>query len=844
MFWIRKTIFSFTALVAFVSISWGQSVGWNPSRGTLQQGKGNLIELRFNSCEAVGEIVLPTIDGMTLVHRNTSNNTSIVNGRRSSQVIYTYVASPNRQGQIVIPFFEVETNIGKVPVQEARFETVAATVGDTGISPDKIFLTQLQPPAKSLYVGEVFNLTYIAGAKQEYQLADISNLEWAPTTLATLGLKETQSGAFEWQGERYGAKAYQAQVMATESGVIQLPPIKQTMTVVVGRRREFLFAEPVYDSFEIESDPISIPITPLPENAPASFLGAVGSFELQSRVVPEQVQIGEPVTWTLELSGSGNWPSGIGVPSRAASNSFRTIQPEIKNEFAEGDLFNGKQSEDIVLIPTEEGTFTFGPLDYTYFNPEIAEYTTISIPAKTVTVTVAETNGAGTIASTPSSVPEAPELTLDPTGENSSRREPFLPREPVSGLTPRATPVGHIALTRPIAIAVATPVFIWILLAASRSIYLDPSKNRRKAFASLKNFTAKHSAIANTKEEQLAWRKHVAAYWNVSTKEPTPLEIENAVKQYASEQTAKSWKALWQESDNVLFRKGNIESSQWKKSFSEILKASPKPKRIFSKFFSRDSWISCLLFAFTILATSSNVQADDTQDLYNAGDFEKAATLWNSEVQGNPTAWESRYNSGLAAAQQENWGKAWAYWTSAFCLNPHDARIEWNLKLAHTHTSSYDDTLHSLVENDGVFRIVRLRSPAEWEQVAKYSLIGSTVILALAVILIYLPALRRMSLPLLFLGIACLLIAPFSKWAHSKYGTLTDPQCVLITQNAEMLSVPTELGENQITANLRDGTIARLQKSFLGWSKIELPNGDIGWVRKEAFIHLYGSTKL
>ena len=59
--------------------------------------------------------------------------------------------------------------------------------------------------------------------------------------------------------------------------------------------------------------------------------------------------VGEPVTWTLELTGTGNWPDLGGLPARTVSQDFQVVQPKAKRVNAEGKLFDATLTEDVVL---------------------------------------------------------------------------------------------------------------------------------------------------------------------------------------------------------------------------------------------------------------------------------------------------------------------------------------------------------------------------------------------------------------------------------------------------------------------------------------------------------------
>ena len=70
------------------------------------------------------------------------------------------------------------------------------------------------------------------------------------------------------------------------------------------------------------------------------------------------------------------------------------------------------------------------------------------------------------------------------------------------------------------------------------------------------------------------------------------------------------------------------------------------------------------------------------------------------------------------------------------------------------------------------------------------------------------------------------------------YGKLADRGAVMIVDVEPLRSIPSDL-EPQAEKAYPPGSIAHLEKSFLGWSKIRLPNHDMGWIRTEHIVSLY-----
>ncbi len=851
---LAKRIISLIAATSCVSIIWGQSVYWSPNSGTLQQGKTNAIDLFFEDCQPDGQPDLPKIDGLELRFRGQSSSTNIFNGRRSSKIIYNYQATPLRLGNVTLPSIRVKTSAGEMQVPAARFEVVKATVGNTGVSPEDVFISLFQNRDEKIYNGEVFELEYIAGAKEEYQLADLSVPEWNPTEIVTSGLVDGQVSRVNYKESPYLIKLYTAKAIATEAGIKQLPSATQEATVVIGRRRN-IFQEAVYDAFTIESEPFALEIVPLPDGAPASFKGAVGEFELESHVVPEEVQVGEPVTWTLQLKGVGNWPAGIGVPARSVSSRFKAIQPEIKNEFAEDDLFTGSQSEDIVLIPTETGSFEFGPLQYTYFDPSEERYKTISIPAKTVTVTPAVAQNPNLTSTTEGDDAENIALSgedsqsydLSPTGQNVFEKRPELLRDPQGSLSISAAPSKKISLLAPTAAAIAAPLLCWFFMAFVRSISIDPRKAERKALRELRRIsrTSVPTDEEALKKHHLTWRDAASRYFALSAVEPTPEEIHTAAKELRGEDFAKNWIQAWKSSDQTLFGIAESNNDEWSRLQKLATGMCPGKNYTPAGIFKFRAWIPALAICGLLLSSPSDTQAQESKpsagELYQQGKFPAAAALWSTAVADEPYVFEHRYNAGLAYAQTGDWSRAWAYWTSAYCLEPNNDELAWNIRIAHQNTSAYDPVLQSLIAGEDLYKIVRISSPAGWQQLSVYSIWALGILLTLAFFALYLRPVRRATSYLLVLSLLAGVFAYFSQWAHSKYEALGDPDSILVIAESPLLSIPTDLQAEQVSSTVSAGTIVRQEKDFLGWIKIQLPNGEAGWLRRENVMPLYGA---
>ena len=228
------------------------------------------------------------------------------------------------------------------------------------------------------------------------------------------------------------------------------------------------------------------------------------------------------------------------------------------------------------------------------------------------------------------------------------------------------------------------------------------------------------------------------------------------------------------------------------------------------------------------------------RDAYNAGAFAAAEEAWRAAINRTPTDWIARHNLALALAQQGHWPEAAAQWTSAFLLNPRDESVRWHLALGYERAGYTPPGLGEFAQASGPHLLARLASPAEWQ----WLLVAAGVILAAGVLLFLLRAYRNAtnswmrSAAFGAVGFAVLL-ALAAVMSLCFYGDTTDPRAAIAWHQALLRSIPTEADTQQKTSSLPAGSLAVVDKTFLGWVRLAFPNGQTGWVRQEDIVWLY-----
>ena len=825
----RKILITLFLAFAGSPLTWAQSAHWDPPGGTLPVGEVSSLQLVFDDCTPDDIPVPPKVDGFRSDYQGQSSNISIINGTYSKNVSVTFAVLVSKQQDITIPEFAVKTNKGPIRVPAAHYSPAGATVGSTGISLGDAASARLTPLPDSVWAGEVFDLKYVIDVADGYDPSwGRGNFEWDPSPLVAEDWSQPEPFTTRAAPTRTGL-SYHTRAIAPSPGVLRLNPTSQLINLSVGVSGFGFFQQRQYQQFAVPGAPASIEVRPLPP-APSGFTGAVGDFKISSKVVPREVKAGEPITWTVELTGSGNWPEIRGLPSREAPRDFQVIQPKPKRTQTQGKLFEGTLSEDVVLVPTRAGTFDLPALEFTYFDPRSGTYKTLSAPGASI---AADPSGPATPAA--EQTPAAPGAPKISTETSTATKAPELPTsglgDPLTAQPPAPEPLRK----RTLAFAAAVPFLalgiFWMVLALRRAKATDPLLPQRIARARLRStLEALRSAPAAERTPLLlAWQSDSAILWKLDHAAPPASAIGDP-----------AWSSLWSEADRFLYSADKTLPADWTARAQSAFAA--KTLRPFSP--------ACLflprnLFPLLLLAAAlapGSMPAEEPASSYKSGDFQFAEKQWRAQAQADPRNWVSRHNLSLALAQQDRWGESAAEAAAAFVQQPSDPATVRQILVAGEKAGFIPEPLDVLLHQGPVESLARLESPGAWQRVgiASAALLASALSLVLCVA--YGLARRTWAVPVsALLALVSVAGGVASLVGYRAYGIAADTRAVVVWSAGVLRSIPTEADVSQKTTPLPAGSTAIADKSFLRWIRVSFPNGQTGWILRSEATYLWQS---
>ncbi len=161
---------------------------------------------------------------------------------------------------------------------------------------------------------------------------------------------------------------YRCRGRALKPGQIRIAP---TLRLVVMRRRRMLIGS-AWEEFphQIKISPVILNVKALP-SPPPTFSGAIGNFKFSAGIVPSDIVVGDLVTLTTRLSGTG-YRENLHIPKLSSSTDCKVYDPH-QTQTSPNLLIHEQ-----VVIPQSADVAQIPPVSVTFFNTISGRYETIT----------------------------------------------------------------------------------------------------------------------------------------------------------------------------------------------------------------------------------------------------------------------------------------------------------------------------------------------------------------------------------------------------------------------------------------------------------------------------------
>jgi hypothetical protein len=356
-------------------------------------------------------ITAPSFDDFTVLGAPmTSSSMQFVNGQTTQSVSYSYFLRPKKQGKLTIGSATVTINGKELKTKPLTIEVVAA--GQSAQSGNGQRQTQNQDIEEQLkenlfvkarfnkrdvYVGEQLTVTY--DLFRRVRTVNL-NMDEPPRYegfwVENVELKGAMARKEEIDGVQYEAITIKKDILIPQrAGQLKIDAMKLSCVVQVQTqpsRRRSIF-DSFFNSYQnyeyvFSANTLRINVKPLPlEGKPANFSGLVGDFNLDVSLDKQATETGEPITFRVKYTGTGNIKS-VREPMLDFPPDFDVYDPKIDEAISKsGSVLSGRRNFDYLVLPRNPGEFKMPILNFTYFDPKAEAYITRNSPEYTLVVT-------------------------------------------------------------------------------------------------------------------------------------------------------------------------------------------------------------------------------------------------------------------------------------------------------------------------------------------------------------------------------------------------------------------------------------------------------------------------
>lgn len=355
-----------------------------------------VIQVTIENPTAHEPPVLEEVDGVTtrVDSGGTQSMTSIINGRvqRSQTITYQCVLTPRKAGTITLPGVKINVD-GEW--HESGSTTVVVKESYTG----DLMYVHLVSERDSVYVGEPIDMTLevwlkpysdriadLDAAAMWRQCVDAANSSWGPfgevLERGEVRVREATRKDDQGRSQRYFVFMLRQIVWPERPGrfdasnisvVVQYPTrVERSRFGIFAPEYRVAGARPI--SATVEDVAVQIKAPPL-EGQPDCYRGAVGRYALNVTAAPSEATVGDPITLSLQLSGTGRLE--LLQPPPIATQASLTDGFRVPDESLAGVVDRNVKTFTQSIRPKHQGIVEIPPIEFAYFDPESERYVTL-----------------------------------------------------------------------------------------------------------------------------------------------------------------------------------------------------------------------------------------------------------------------------------------------------------------------------------------------------------------------------------------------------------------------------------------------------------------------------------
>lgn len=354
-------------------------------RSTVPLGETVTLSLTIDGVDLAGGLPeVPSVAGLSISPSGQSRQVSIVNGRRTMQLVLSYVIEAQQTGDFTIPAIPVSTQSGVLRTRALALKVIKESTVDASNSP--AFL-RLVPQKEEVYLGEPLrvDLQLYIEAGQGVQGPQMAGDGFNFGKLLEPVRSNTRVGNREM-----ALFTFRTVATPVKSGTLTLGPATMVLDLPRPGSRPDFFGRYPSQRVKRATEELKIRVLSLPPGAPPEFTGAVGKYQMNYNAGPTTLTVGDPITLKIAIQGEG-MIEGISLPKLDQWTGFKFYPANTRTEFADQLEVSGTRYFEQVVIPQNPELKVLPAFVWSYFDPEQKAYRTLrgaSVPLRINSSTV------------------------------------------------------------------------------------------------------------------------------------------------------------------------------------------------------------------------------------------------------------------------------------------------------------------------------------------------------------------------------------------------------------------------------------------------------------------------
>ena len=328
-----------------------------------------------------------------------STQTTIINNVVKVFRGFMYGFSPREKGRFEIGPVTLDykgrtytsNSISIEVVARTPFESIIDEKSDTSgqrVDINKMVFVELKTDKQEAYIYEEIIQSFKLYFQKGLPIDDLDYVAASTKNFLAEKLGEERRYEEVRDGILYNVIELRTALFPLVSGIIKIPSASFKCNIIIRQQRnrgslfdEFMGGGGRRYPVERSTEPVKMTIKPLPVvGKPEGFTGAVGKYTMDVLAKPTKLKIGDPITLTINIRGEGNIQT-IGEPLLAPEGmkDFKAYNFEAKVTITgRGHGIKGEKLFNKVIEPQSEDSGVIPGISFSYFDPELEKYKTIT----------------------------------------------------------------------------------------------------------------------------------------------------------------------------------------------------------------------------------------------------------------------------------------------------------------------------------------------------------------------------------------------------------------------------------------------------------------------------------